>query len=167
MRHLLLLTLLVPPLMGACGFGDDGGGSSNTDAAIDAAIDAPVDAPPTSRVYEMLLNPALAIPDNNPTGVDISFSVLGLATVSSLDVQVDVTHTYRGDVRIELFRDGSLVETLKVTSSLDSADDVKATYTVSAATLGTPLNGTYAVRFTDVLTSDTGSINLVRLTFHF
>lgn len=46
-----------------------------------------------------------------------------------------------------------------------TTDNIKATFAVTPAELGTPLNDTYAVRFTDDAANDLGAINLVRLTF--
>ncbi len=91
--------------LAACGFGDDERGQP-LEPEVDAPpVDAsPVDAPPTPRVFEVILNPPTAIPDNNATGVAIPITVTGVTATTGLDVQVAVAHTYSGDLVIELRR---------------------------------------------------------------
>ena len=83
--------------------------------------------------------------------------------LSNTAVAVDIRHTYRGDVQIDLVApDGSLYR-LKNTSSSDSADNVIATYTVN---LSTELrNGTWKLRVRDIYSGDTGYINSWSVTF--
>ena len=78
-------------------------------------------------------------------------------------VAVDIRHTYRGDLQIDLVApDGSLYR-LKNTSSSDSVDNVIGTYNVN---LSTELkNGTWKLRVRDVYTGDTGYINSWSITF--
>jgi subtilisin-like proprotein convertase family protein len=155
----------------ACGFGDDQKGQPiepGVDAPPDAMpIDAmPIDAPPMARVFEVM--PALAIPDNNPDGVSVPFAVTGVTITTGLDVEVDVTHTYSGDILIELLRGNTtpatVVKTLHNRAGGDTPN-IKETYNLTPAELGTPLNDSYAVRFKDLSRLDTGTINLVKLTF--
>lgn len=110
------------------------------------------------------LNPPTPIPDDSPTGAPIPFAVTGVTTTTGLDVQVDVTHTFSGDVIIRLLRGTTLIKTLR-NGGGGGDDDVKATYSVTPAELGTPLNADYTVRFLDNAINDTGTINLVKLTF--
>jgi subtilisin-like proprotein convertase family protein len=53
-------------------------------------------------VLEYLDSPGIAIPDNNPTGVRVYIDVPVDAEIASLDCYVNLTHTYRGDLIIEL-----------------------------------------------------------------
>jgi subtilisin-like proprotein convertase family protein len=45
---------------------------------------------------------ALAIPDNNTTGISQTINVTDNFTVNDLNVGLNITHTYRGDLRIQL-----------------------------------------------------------------
>jgi serine protease len=164
-RFPLLLSGLLG-LLGACGFGDDRRFGGDVDAAeVDAAtIDAtPIDAPRVAKVFEVM--PLQPIPDNTPAGYAVGFAVTEVATTSGLDVQVDVTHPYRGDIRIELRRGTTLLKILKAVAGADSVDNIQATYPVSPTELGTPINSAYTVLFVDAISPDVGTINLVRLTF--
>lgn len=165
-----LFVLLCP--LAACTFGDDRRTQEpeQPDAApqIDAMpVDAGpgLDARPVERVFEMVPNPPTAIPDNTPAGVLISLPVTGVGYITGLSVQVDVTHTYRGDIRILLLRGTNVIATLKDSSTADNLDNIIETYPVLPAKLGTPYNGTYSVKFVDTDAIATGTINLVKLTF--
>lgn len=71
---------------------------------------------------------------------------------------VDVKHSYRGDVVIDLVGPGgAVVQRLKNSSSSDSAANVSDTYTVNASAL--PANGTWQLRVQDVYSADTGYID--------
>ena len=75
---------------------------------------------------------------------------------------MDITHTYRGDLVIDLVAPDGTTYRLKASSS-DSADNVVTTYTVNASS--EVANGTWKLRVQDVAASDTGHINSWKLTF--
>jgi len=82
---------------------------------------------------------------------------------STLRVGVDIKHTYRGDLVIDLVApDGSLYR-LKNSSASDSADNVIATYTVNASS--EVANGTWRLRVRDVYSADVGFIDKWSLQF--
>ena len=82
---------------------------------------------------------------------------------STLRVGVNIVHTYRGDLQIDLVApDGSLYR-LKNSSNSDSADNVVATYTVNAST--EVANGTWRLRVYDRYNGDIGYINSWSLQF--
>ncbi|WP_257003747.1 proprotein convertase P-domain-containing protein [Streptomyces sp. SA15] len=78
-------------------------------------------------------------------------------------VFVNITHTYRGDLKLELVAPSGTVYLLKDVSGTDAADNVVATYTVDAA--GQDANGTWKLRATDHDDLDTGKINTWSLIF--
>lgn len=169
---LLLATLATLATLAACGFGDDRPLGGDPDAPLgDAPPDdgPPVDTnppPAMAKVLEVRPSPPTPIPDDDEvTGVSIAFTVTGVTVNTGLDVQVDITHTYRGDLHLELLRDGALVKTLKEQDIGDSEDNLVITYSLTPSDLGTPLNGNYAVKITDRGIRDTGVVNLVKLTF--
>ena len=107
--------------------------------------------------------PNAAIPDNNPAGVTIDIPVSGVSGPRGLTVSVDITHTYRGDLQVDLLKDGNRVKTLHARTG-GSADDLVQSYTLTPAEVGTP-NGTWALKVSDHAAWDTGKVNAVTLTF--
>ena len=93
-----------------------------------------------------------------------SISVTGVSgnAPSDLQVYVDIKHTYRGDLQIDLIAPDGTAYRLKSTSS-DSGDNVLATYTVNASS--EVANGTWRLQVRDLYSADTGYIDLWRLTF--
>ncbi|MER8219238.1 S8 family serine peptidase [Streptomyces sp. NPDC094143] len=106
---------------------------------------------------------AVAIPDNG-AAIESPISVTGRSgnAPSSLQVGVDITHTYRGDLVIDLVAPDGSTYRLKSAAS-DSADNVNTTYTVNAS--GEVANGTWKLRVQDTAAQDTGTLNGWKLTF--
>ncbi|MES4893009.1 M4 family metallopeptidase [Streptomyces sp. NPDC096012] len=106
----------------------------------------------------------VSIPDHGPA-VTSNISVSGRTgnAPSNLAVTVDITHTWRGDLVIDLVGPSGTAYRLKNFSSSDSADDVNETYTVNAS--AEPANGTWQLKVQDQATYDTGKINGWKLTF--
>ncbi|MGW3361254.1 M4 family metallopeptidase [Streptomyces bungoensis] len=106
----------------------------------------------------------LSIPDNGPA-VTSNITVSGRSgnAPSNLQVAVDITHTWRGDLVIDLIGPSGTAYRLKNFSSSDSADNVNETYTVNASS--EPANGTWKLRVQDQATYDTGTLNDWKLTF--
>ncbi|MEE1791666.1 M4 family metallopeptidase [Streptomyces sp. BE308] len=107
---------------------------------------------------------AVAIPDNG-AAVTSSVNVTGRTgnAPAALKVGVDITHTWRGDVVIDLVAPDGTAYRLKNSSSSDSADNVVETYTVNASS--EVANGTWKLKVQDVASQDTGRINSFKLTF--
>ncbi|MFZ4278496.1 S8 family serine peptidase [Streptomyces rhizosphaericola] len=76
---------------------------------------------------------------------------------SDLSVTVDIRHTFRGDLKVELVAPDGTAYLLKNYNSNDGADNVQATYTVNASS--EVANGTWKLRVSDNWTNDTGYIN--------
>lgn len=117
------------------------------------AVD-PIGPPPTERTYEA--SPALAIPDADETGVTDTITVPDLITVAELRVDVDITHTYRGDLVVELERAG---RTVSLTSREGgSQDDLVQTFEV-ADWNGQDASGEWTLHVSDRARVDTGNLN--------
>ncbi|WP_147652236.1 S8 family serine peptidase [Vulcaniibacterium gelatinicum] len=120
--------------------------------------------PCTSNCVQTYTNPNnYTINDNSTVESPISVSGRSGNAPSNAQVAVDIKHTYRGDLVIDLVApDGSLYQ-LKNSSSSDSADNVIATYTVNLSSEA--LNGTWKLRVRDVYSGDTGYIDSWSITF--
>ena len=108
--------------------------------------------------------PDLAIPDNNPTGVSSTIAIGQAGTVRRLKVSVDITHTYIGDLRLELVSPAG--RSVVLHSQLGgSQDNLVVTY--DSATPLSPLNslvgqsmqGNWTPRVADLAAVDVGKLN--------
>ncbi|MFE0772441.1 S8 family serine peptidase [Streptomyces sp. NPDC058861] len=145
------------PLPGTC-TGGCGAGIADAAKTVNAVTTT---TPPAGNVFT---NPTrVSIPDN--TTVSSSISVTGRAgnAPAALKVGVDIKHTWRGDLVVDLVAPDGTVRNLKTSSSSDSADNVVATYTVNAS--DEVANGTWKLQVRDVATGDTGYIDSWSLTF--
>ncbi|MGW6528022.1 M28 family peptidase [Streptomyces venezuelae] len=117
---------------------------------------------PPGDVYENTTD--VAIPDNG-AAVTSTVNVTGRTgnAPATLKVDVDVRHTWRGDVVLDLVAPDGTAYRLKNSSSNDSADNIIATHTVDASS--ETANGAWKLRAQDVASQDTGYINSWKLTF--
>ncbi|MFE2061859.1 M4 family metallopeptidase [Streptomyces sp. NPDC059467] len=106
----------------------------------------------------------VSIPDNGPA-VTSSITVSGRTgnAPSNLQVTPNISHTWRGDLVIDLVGPSGTSYRLKNFSSSDSADDVTDTYTVNASSESA--NGTWTLKVQDQAAQDVGTINSWKLTF--
>ncbi|WP_424211702.1 M4 family metallopeptidase [Streptomyces sp. BI20] len=102
------------------------------------------------------------IPDSGQVDSPITVTRSGNAS-AALSVDVNIVHTYRGDLQIDLVAPNGTLYRLKNTSTSDSADNVVATYTVNASAVAA--NGVWKLRVADKYAADTGYINSWKLTF--
>ncbi|WP_443056313.1 M4 family metallopeptidase [Streptomyces sp. IBSBF 3136] len=106
----------------------------------------------------------VSIPDNGPAVTsDITVSGRSGNAPANLQVAVDITHTWRGDLVIDLVGPSGTAYRLKNFSGSDSADNVQETYTVNASSESA--NGTWKLRVQDQAAQDVGKINSWKLTF--
>lgn len=105
----------------------------------------------------------VAIPDNG-AAVTSPITVSGVTgnAPATLKVDVNIVHTYRGDLVVDLVAPDGTAYRLKSSNS-DSADNLVATYTVNAS--GEVANGTWKLQVKDVAAQDFGHINSWKLTF--
>ena len=118
--------------------------------------------PPTGKTFENATN--VNIPDRG-AAVTSSIPVTGVAGAApaTLKVGVDIKHTYRGDLVIDLVAADGTTYRLKNSSGGDSADNVITTYTVNASS--EQANGTWKLKVQDVAAADTGFIDSWKVTF--
>ncbi|MFB9557114.1 S8 family peptidase [Streptomyces roseoviridis] len=145
------------PLPGTC-TGGCGAGIADAAKTVDAVTST---TPPAGNTFTNANN--VTISDN--TTVSSSIAVTGLTgnAPATLKVAVDIKHTWRGDLVIDLVAPDGTVRNLKQSASSDSADNVLATYTVDASS--EVANGTWKLQVRDVASGDTGYIDSWSLTF--
>jgi carboxypeptidase T len=104
----------------------------------------------------------VTIPDN--TTVQSSIVVSGRTgnASSTTPVAVNIVHTYKGDLKVDLIAPDGTVYVLHNRSG-GSADNIIQTFTVNLSSEA--LNGTWRLRANDNATADTGYINSWGITF--
>ena len=95
------------------------------------------------------------IPDNDAGGIARTLVVDEDITITSLQVQVDVTHTWRGDLTVTLTKGDVEVKLHDGTGG--GADDLHETYTVHDWD-GSSAKGEWTLAITDKASSDTGAL---------
>jgi subtilisin-like proprotein convertase family protein len=120
----------------------------------------------TTRRFESA--PGRKIPDQDPAGITDHISVSGMETVRDIAVDVDISHTYIGDLRVSLSNPGSREVVLHAREGR-SADDIQRTYTVEDEAglrdfVGQPANGDWALSVSDHASRDVGKLNRWALT---
>ncbi|WP_374066492.1 proprotein convertase P-domain-containing protein [Actinokineospora auranticolor] len=118
--------------------------------------------PPGGKVFENTAN--VDIPDAG-AAVYSDIAVTGVPgnAPATLKVDVDIKHTFRGDVVVDLVAPDGSTYRLKNSSTSDSADNILATYTVNASS--EVANGTWRLKAQDTYRSDTGYIDGWKLSF--
>ncbi|HEX7835812.1 MAG TPA: M36 family metallopeptidase [Kofleriaceae bacterium] len=106
----------------------------------------------------------LSIPDNNATGVRASITVSGAADLQRLLVDINLSHTFRGDLVIQLIAPNGATATLSNRQG-GSADNFITTGQglLNAFPAGTPASGTWQLFVRDLAAADVGAINSVTL----
>jgi extracellular elastinolytic metalloproteinase len=117
----------------------------------------------TTQTIHQESAPGLAIPDNVAAGVSSSITVGQPGTTKGLKVAVDITHTFIGDLRVELVAPSGQQAVLHDKSG-GSADNLIRSYdSVSspglAALIGQPSQGTWTLRVRDLDAQDVGKLN--------
>ncbi|MGK5678363.1 M4 family metallopeptidase [Actinoplanes sp. URMC 104] len=105
----------------------------------------------------------VTIPDlGSAVSSSITISGCGRAASATSTIAVNIVHTYRGDLRVDLVAPDGTVYNLKPTSTSDSADNVSTTYTRNLSS--ETANGSWQLRVQDTYRNDTGYINSWTLT---
>ncbi|MEU5563039.1 S8 family peptidase [Micromonospora musae] len=105
----------------------------------------------------------VAIPDTGATvASSIVISGCGRNASASSQVPVNIVHTFRGDLVIDLVAPDGSSYRLKNSSFFDGVDNVNTTYTVNLSSEAA--NGIWQLRVRDVYSGDTGYLNTWSLT---
>lgn len=124
------------------------------------SIEAEVIGERTSR-HES--TPAVSIPDNQPAGIEDVIEISDAATINGLSVEVDITHTWIGDLNLSLIGPAG-DEVVLHSREGRSADDIQTTFTIAdtpelAVFNGKQASGTWKLRVSDHANQDTGKLN--------
>jgi subtilisin-like proprotein convertase family protein len=108
--------------------------------------------------------PGIRIPDNNATGVNSDIDVNGGGTLRDITVTVDISHTYRGDLRVVLESPIGTTATLKSVNNRDGTDNLKQSYRPAdtpalQAFLNESIRGRWRLHVSDNLSADEGKLN--------
>lgn len=106
------------------------------------------------QVFET--EPELDIPDNDSNGVSSRLTVDATGDISSLQVNVDISHTYIGDLTVKLLRNGEEV-TLHARQG-GSADDIVRSFSISDFD-GQDVSGVWEIFVCDEAGRDVGTIH--------
>jgi subtilisin-like proprotein convertase family protein len=145
-------TVRLPPETCNNGGDDDRDGSTDCEDSDCAADRACMDS---STETTHSATPGLAIPDNDPAGVSSEIVVAEAGAISSLAVTVDIGHSYRGDLRVQLVRDDRTVTLLDRAGGAD--DDVQQTFAVADFN-GVDAAGTWRLVVVDTANADVGTL---------
>ncbi|MBD0843351.1 MULTISPECIES: S8 family peptidase [unclassified Streptomyces] len=104
-------------------------------------------------------------PINDNSTVESPVTVSGVAgnAPSALAVEVNIIHTYIGDLQVQLIAPDGSAYTLKGYGTGGSSDNINTTYTVNASS--ETANGTWKLRVSDNARLDTGRIDSWALQF--
>ena len=122
--------------------------------------------PPAGQTKTYESTTSVDIPDNAPAGASSNIAVPDTFAFTSLSASVDIKHTYRGDLRVSLVKDGTEVAVLSDKAG-GSADDLVQTYTFTPAQLGgsSAAKATWTLKVVDSAAADTGRIAGWKLAF--
>ncbi|MCC7011761.1 MAG: proprotein convertase P-domain-containing protein [Planctomycetes bacterium] len=116
--------------------------------------------------------PALAVPDNNTTGVTSTLNVADALTISSIAVDTVIPHTYKGDLVVTLIGPDNTSAILHNRSG-GSTDNVTTTFSILTAPAqalsvfnGKSTAGAWKLKVQDLAAADTGTLSSWKITFN-
>ncbi len=115
-----------------------------------------VEPPPDPDTVRFESGEPVAIPDNNPTGAVSTIQVVDGPVIGRLAVELDISHTYVGDLEIRLTH-GDRTVTLRDREG-GGSDDIAASLDV-ADFAGIPSDGAWTLTVVDRANIDTGTLN--------
>jgi len=122
-----------------------------------------MDLESTTQTIHQEASPALAIPDANQVGVSSSIAIAQTGKVGGIKVTVDITHTWIGDLRVELVSPTGQ-QVLLHDQSGSSADNLIRSYDsvtspALASVIGQPVQGDWTLHVRDIVAQDIGKFN--------
>lgn len=107
--------------------------------------------------------PAIAIPDNNPTGITDTITINDSGTVQKVTIDLDITHSYIGDLIIRLISPRGTPAILQERNGGSTKNILKTFDLQNAPTLsrfkGEPASGRWTLEVIDAAAMDIGKLN--------
>ncbi|SFE85863.1 proprotein convertase P-domain-containing protein [Nitrosomonas sp. Nm166] len=108
-------------------------------------------------------SPGITIPDNFPAGVERTLAVSKPGQLDSINMEIDITHTYISDLIVELIAPDNTAVLLHNRTG-DSADNLIKTYTLQntaglQALRGHGIQGNWKLKVSDRAGADQGKLN--------
>jgi subtilisin-like proprotein convertase family protein len=122
-------------------------------ADSDCASAAACMMPPMGSTTAM---PNAPIPDNNPTGVSSEITITEPGQIASLALDVDITHTYRGDLTLRLEHAGRTVTVVDRQGA--GEDNIRETFSLADFN-GVEAMGVWRLTVVDSARADTGTFH--------
>lgn len=146
------------PLVEVCGDGDDNDGNGRTDCADGACANDAACQSNGPATYSELSDVSVAIPDQSTAGVESTLTISGNGSITSVAVEVGITHSYRGDLTVTLVHpDGT--EAVLVDKAGGGSADIDERFETSAFN-GRPAAGPWTLRVVDNFQGDTGTLDV-------
>jgi subtilisin-like proprotein convertase family protein len=116
------------------------------------------------KVFLKSSTPGLAIPDKDASGIMDTITFTEDAAISSIKVSVDITHTYRGDLRVTLHAPSTDSVVLHERHQGGPDDNLKCTYDIATkpalmAFLDQSIKGDWTLQVQDLARWDEGVLN--------
>lgn len=147
----------IPRLMRSevCNDTIDNDGDTRADCMdMDCASNAACMMPPVMGTTTA--TPNTAIPDNNTTGAVSEINITEPGQIASLAVDVGITHTYRGDLKVTLEHAGRTVTLIDRQGG--GTDNIREAFSIADFN-GTEAMGVWRLRVVDTSRTDTGTFN--------
>lgn len=114
-------------------------------------------------LVELQEAPGITIPDDDPNGIERTLAATATGRVKDIEVSVDVTHTYIGDLLVTLVSPAGTSVTLHNRAGA-SADNLIKTYAPTTlpalqSVRGEPLQGAWKLKIADLEAVDVGKLN--------
>lgn len=120
----------------------------------------------SAQTDEFTATPGLRIPDNNAAGITSDITVTSGGTLRDIVVTIDISHTFRGDLRVTLEPPAGGVTALRSVNTRDGDDDLRQSFTPAdtpglqqLVTQAIDIRGLWRLRVSDNLSSDEGKLN--------
>jgi hypothetical protein len=137
--------------------------NSTVDVVTSPSVPPPCGGVNTIRRFNSFPLPR-AIPDNDAAGVSTLISVPAGLNLLQVTVDVNITHTFRGDLVIQVISPSGKVATLSNNQGGATPDFITTNQDISSSfTLGGSASGTWQLFVRDIAPADVGNINLFRL----
>jgi extracellular elastinolytic metalloproteinase len=171
-QHDLIATYRSEDVLGLANLlGDQAQGNWTLHIADLAGVDAgklrrwslEFDLETSTQTIQKEASPAVTIPDNNPTGVSSSIAIAQSGAVRGIKVSVDITHSWIGDLRVELIAPSGQSAILHDQSGHDEDNLIRnydsVTSPALAALAGQAVQGNWVLRVKDLAAQDIGKLN--------